>query len=437
MKKTIILLIIFINIATLVFATETGNNTKEYNLEQIGMRIQLDDKLIEIISSIKNNDEIVETLENKEAYIQNYNYSGVILDAIDNINEKPTKEVLVASLTNSNYASMENLNQLSDEDINTFKTKLLESLKQQTNNSAQYEVIKDELIKTQNGNTYINIVTNLKTEDTTTDISIYYTVMNGRFITISFRYFSQSEQVQNELERQTVENIQFYEVERPVIKTNENMRIALGVTAIFFVLITVMVIIIRIKDRRLLNKNIKDIKYKQYSKFGGLMLFFWVLCFYQILLRVNDITAAAELKDMQFYTNAVTLQSTILALIAMYQIYITPKRKEDTPKKIIRANLIMTIAGFVITLARIIYAIFSPLEIYNSEYFKQEASILLFSIIYPLIWTIYFTFSARVQTYYYMPQKNYKEILYETKIYKFFQEKKNNRKQKQEREKDK
>ena len=235
MKKTIILLIIFINIATLVFATETGINTKEYNLEQIGMRIQLDDKLIEIISSIKNNDEIVETLENKEAYIQNYNYSGVILDAIDNINEKPTKEVLVASLTNSNYASMENLNQLSDEDINTFKTKLLESLKQQTNNSRQYEVIKDELIKTQNGNTYINIVTNLKTEDTTTDISIYYTVMNGRFITISFRYFSQSEQVQNELERQTVENIQFYEVERPVIKTNENMRIALGVTAIFFV----------------------------------------------------------------------------------------------------------------------------------------------------------------------------------------------------------
>ena len=143
MKKTIILLIIFINIATLVFATETGINTKEYNLEQIGMRIQLDDKLIEIISSIKNNDEIVETLENKEAYIQNYNYSGVILDAIDNINEKPTKEVLVASLTNSNYASMENLNQLSDEDINTFKTKLLESLKQQTNNSTQYEVIKD------------------------------------------------------------------------------------------------------------------------------------------------------------------------------------------------------------------------------------------------------------------------------------------------------
>ena len=159
-----------------------------------------------------------------------------------------------------------------------------------------------------------------------------------------------------------------------------------------------------------LDKNIKDVKIKQYSKFGGIILFFWTLCFYQIFLRVVEINNVSKIEGMDFYVIAVTIQSTILAIINMYQIYVTVQRKPETQKKIIGANITIMATGLIITIIRIIYAWINPMESYNKEYFKQEFNVLLFSILYPMLCATYFTFSKRVQTYYYLPKKGYKEI---------------------------
>ncbi len=43
----------------------------------------------------------------------------------------------------------------------------------------------------------------------------------------------------------------------------------------------------------------------------------------------------SKIDGMDFYVGAITIQSTILAIINMYQIYVTVKRKPGTPKKII------------------------------------------------------------------------------------------------------
>ena len=117
---------------------------------------------------------------------------------------------------------------------------------------------------------------------------------------------------------------------------------------------------------------------------------------------------------MEFYSTTIIIQSTILALIAMYQIYRTVKRKQDTPKKIIISNIIFAVSGIVMTTARIIYALIVPLEVYTTEYFKEEISILIFNIIYPLIWILYFKFSQRVQIYYYLPERRKKKIAKDT-----------------------
>ena len=113
---------------------------------------------------------------------------------------------------------------------------------------------------------------------------------------------------------------------------------------------------------------------------------------------------------MDFYVIAITIESTILAIINMYQIYVTVQRKPETPKKIIGANITIMATGLIITIIRIIYAWINPMESYNKEYFKQEFNVLLFSILYPMLCATYFTFSKRVQTYYYLPKKGYKEI---------------------------
>ena len=420
MKRKIIILILLV-ILVYPFITKATDGSKEYDINQIGVKLKLNENLIDLVSNLENDTEVVQNIEDKETYLERYKQSGILLDAIDNLTETPSQEVIVSGFTNSTYANMKNLNEISDEDLNSFKEQLLNAINSQNSEQNeldnQYTVTENEILKTQNGNTYINLITKIENENINADVSIYYTVMNGRFITISFRYYDSKNVVKNDVERNTVENIEFYEIQRPIIEENETLKLAIIIAVIFISVIFIAVIIIRLKDRRLLNKNIKDIKYKQYNKFGGLMVLFWSLCFYQILLRVNDIANISNIENMIVYKNILIFQNTILALIAIYQIYICIKRKEDTPKKIIRTNYLYMIIGFTLTLIRIIYALISSQE-YSNTYYDQEISLLIFSIIYPVLWNIYFTFSERVRTYYYLPKKKYKEIFRDTRIYR-------------------
>ena len=67
------------------------------------MKISLQNNFIDIIESMENNDEKVSNIENKDEYLKNYKNSGVLLDAVDNI-ESPSKEILVNLPVNGMYS---------------------------------------------------------------------------------------------------------------------------------------------------------------------------------------------------------------------------------------------------------------------------------------------------------------------------------------------
>lgn len=410
-KEICIFIIILLILSTSVMANndQQVSDVKQYNLEKIGMKISLQNNFIDIIESMKNNDEKVSDIENKDEYLKNYKNSGVLLDAVDNI-ESPSKEILVVCKTSNNYIDMANFNEFSDEEKNAYKEKLLETFEEQEKQSqsekTKFSIKENSILKTDNGNNFINIKTSLEKEEKVLEMSIYYTIVNGRLVTISFRNYQKEDQEMQEQEKQVMENIEFYEVERPqAVATNQTMQLALGFTTIVFIILAIIVIMIRIKDRKYLDKNIKDVKIKQYSKFGGLVLFFWTLCFYQFFLRIVEISNVSKIDGMDFYVGAITIQNTILAIVNMYQIYLTVKRKPETPKRLVKTNILVMLIGVIITIVRIIYALIKPMEIYDKEYFKQELITLVYSVIYPLICIFYFKFSKRVQTYYYLKIK--------------------------------
>lgn len=410
-KKICIFIILLLILSTSVMANndQQVSDVKQYDLEKIGMKISLQNNFIDIIESMENNDEKVSNIENKDEYLKNYKNSGVLLDAVDNI-ESPSKEILVVCKTSNNYIDMANFNEFSDEEKNAYKEKLLETFeekeKQSQSEKTKFSIKENSILKTDNGNNFINIKTSLEKEEKVLEMSIYYTIVNGRLVTISFRKYQKEDQEMQEQEKQVMENIEFYEVERPqAVATNQTMQLALGFTTIVFIILAIIVIMIRIKDRKYLDKNIKDVKIKQYSKFGGLVLFFWTLCFYQFFLRIVEISNVSKIDGMDFYVGAITIQNTILAIVNMYQIYLTVKRKPETPKRLVKTNILIMLIGVIITIIRIIYALIKPMEIYDKEYFKQELITLVYSIIYPLICIFYFKFSKRVQTYYYLKIK--------------------------------
>ena len=340
-KEICIFIIILLILSTSVMANndQQVSDVKQYNLEKIGMKISLQNNFIDIIESMKNNDEKVSDIENKDEYLKNYKNSGVLLDAVDNI-ESPSKEILVVCKTSNNYIDMANFNEFSDEEKNAYKEKLLETFEEQEKQSqsekTKFSIKENSILKTDNGNNFINIKTSLEKEEKVLEMSIYYTIVNGRLVTISFRNYQKEDQEMQEQEKQVMENIEFYEVERPqAVATNQTMQLALGFTTIVFIILAIIVIMFRIKDRKYLDKNIKDVKIKQYSKFGGLVLFFWTLCFYQFFLRIVEISNVSKIDGMDFYVGAITIQNTILAIVNMYQIYLTVKRKPETPKRLL------------------------------------------------------------------------------------------------------
>ena len=98
------------------------------------MKISLQNNFIDIIESMENNDEKVSNIENKDEYLKNYKNSGVLLDAVDNI-ESPSKEILVVCKTSNNYIDMANFNEFSDEEKNAYKEKLLETFEEKKKNN--------------------------------------------------------------------------------------------------------------------------------------------------------------------------------------------------------------------------------------------------------------------------------------------------------------
>ena len=48
------------------------SDVKQYNLEEIGMKISLQNNFIDIIESMEKNDEKVSNIENKDEYLKNY-----------------------------------------------------------------------------------------------------------------------------------------------------------------------------------------------------------------------------------------------------------------------------------------------------------------------------------------------------------------------------
>ena len=173
-KKICIFIILLLILSTSVMANndQQVSDVKQYDLEKIGMKISLQNNFIDIIESMENNDEKVSNIENKDEYLKNYKNSGVLLDAVDNI-ESPSKEILVVCKTSNNYIDMANFNEFSDEEKNAYKEKLLETFeekeKQSQSEKTKFSIKENSILKTDNGNNFISIKTSLEKEEKVLD----------------------------------------------------------------------------------------------------------------------------------------------------------------------------------------------------------------------------------------------------------------------------
>ena len=403
-KKLIILIILLFlltitNILSPVVKAEneTNENLQKYTLEGPAMYISIDKNMIDLVSGLKNNDQRLQNFEKKEEYLNYYEQSGIIFDAVESLDESNPREIIVVESNNKAYLSMPNLNQFSEEDLNTYYSQFINSVKLQAE-STQIEIQKDEIYKTQNGNVYFHIISQGKIGEKDTKLSTYYTIMNQKLVTIGIRYFNT--EIDKE-ESKTIEQITFDNLPRDNSYIEESNRITKTILAIIIIFI-LAIMAIRNKDAKKINEEIKDKEIISFSKFGGVLTLLWILSIYQVYLRIIDIISIANADGELAYKIIVGIQCLIIVLL---NIYISIRILIRKPKSVKHIKISLIVNGVLLIISTIIGIIITIIEQgspYPIEYYAQEISYLLYNEMYFVIWILYMTFSQRVKIYYYI-----------------------------------
>lgn len=403
-KKLIILIILlFLLIITNILSpvvkaeNETNENLQKYTLEDPAMYISIDKNMIDLVSGLKNNDQRLQNFEKKEEYLNYYEQSGIIFDAVESLDESNPREIIVVESNNKAYLSMPNLNQFSEEDLNTYYSQFINSVKLQAE-STQIEIQKDEIYKTQNGNVYFHIISQGKIGEKDTKLSTYYTIMNQKLVTIGIRYFNT--EIDKE-ESKTIEQITFDNLPRDNSYIEESNRITKTILAIIIIFI-LAIMAIRNKDAKKINEEIKDKEIISFSKFGGVLTLLWILSIYQVYLRIIDIISIANADGELAYKIIVGIQCLIIVLL---NIYIAIRILIRKPKSVKHIKISLIVNGVLLIISTIIGIIITIIEQgspYPIEYYAQEISYLLYNEMYFVIWILYMTFSQRVKIYYYI-----------------------------------
>lgn len=406
-----LLIILSINIFTKVQATENiannsetnstlqtadNKNLKSYTLEDPGMHIKIDTNMIEIVSGLENNDERLNTIENKEEYKSYLEQSGIVLDAVNNIGENNDKEIIVVKSNNVAYQTLPNLNQFSEEDLNNYYSQFMESIKSQAEKT-QIEVQKEELYKTQNGNVYFHIISQGEIGGIPTKLSTYYTIMNQRLVTIGFRYFN-TEIDSNE--NTVIEAITFENLPRDN-SYQEQMNKVTTIVIIILAIFIITFLIIRRKDAKKISSEVKDKELKSYLKFGGILSLMWILMIYQVYLRILDINTLIQTDGILAYRIIMIIECILAFAVNLFIAIKILIRKKQSVKHIKMGLIINAIIILIASLTRIISMIAVQKNIPSIEYFEQEFSLLIYNAVYTAIWFFYMKFSQRVKIYYY------------------------------------
>lgn len=406
-----LLIILSINIFTKVQATENiannsetnstlqtadNKNLKSYTLEDPGMYIKIDTNMIEIVSGLENNDERLNTIENKEEYKSYLEQSGIVLDAVNNIGENNDKEIIVVKSNNIAYQTLPNLNQFSEEDLNNYYSQFMESIKSQAEKT-QIEVQKEELYKTQNGNVYFHIISQGEIGGIPTKLSTYYTIMNQRLVTIGFRYFN-TEIDSNE--NTVIEAITFENLPRDN-SYQEQMNKVTTIVIIILAIFIITFLIIRRKDAKKISSEVKDKELKSYLKFGGILSLMWILMIYQVYLRILDINTLIQTDGILAYRIIMIIECILAFAVNLFIAIKILIRKKQSVKHIKMGLIINAVIILIASLTRIISMIAVQKNIPSIEYFEQEFSLLIYNAVYTAIWFFYMKFSQRVKIYYY------------------------------------
>lgn len=358
-----------------------------------------------------------QTAETKQYYEKNHIY-------LHAANEEQNESVVLVQLENELTIKIANLNQIDKESLNVFLEQYKGTKEQDKQTILKQETYQKEDIL------FIDTILEQKTDNSTIQTNEYYTIYEGKAIIISYSFLNKEVDV-NKV-RSVIDSITFSNENTLLLHNNKII-----ILCIFTIILIVSYYIKQVKVKTNIDENEKQkmlpqiVKYMNkidYSKFKGILILVVITIILNIINLSTGIISSILNENISYngiakaYNIISVIQNVIQLLGIIYIAYCLTKRKVNTIKKVKNTFIIILVGVILLTIIRLVLVI----NIGDFwKYFKSEIQVMLSSVLYIVIWYLYFRNSIRVSVYYgektleqiiINPKKIYQENLVNKKI---------------------
>ena len=397
LRRIVILLFVtlFVFLST-SFVSATEDNANDNTNLQIGnsdIYFSLKNDYYDLVSGIQNDDEQFATyLTQKENYLAYFEENNIIYDAVNSLDaESLSQEIVIAQSTNSTIQQVYNLKTLSNEALEEFSSTFISTLKENVSSSFEDMTFLSEGTYTSaSGDIYLYLVFSATVNETPMQLAYYCSIVNGRANMFTLQYLSSA----SDEEMHSVIDAFSYQ------ERNTTLSFIVGLVFILiFIAILVFFFFIIMKKKK--DKDVPVEYNEKYNHFGGFLLLYFVLLILNAVLILFDLITVIAISSVStIFLVTFVLQDVIILSLLIYNAILLWKRKEETPKKVIRNLSLLALVTIVLCLLRIIYSFFDSSYVYSTAYYAQEMILIIRNVLYATIWTCYFRKSVRVKNYY-------------------------------------
>ena len=396
LRRIVILLFVtlFVFLST-CFVSATDDNANDNTNLQIGnsdIYFSLKNDYYDLVSGIQNDDEQFATyLTQKENYLAYFEENNIIYDAVNSLNaESLSQEIVIAQSTNSTIQQVYNLKTLSSEALEEFSSTFISTLKENASSFEDMTFLSEGTYTSASGDIYLYLIFSATVNETPMQLAYYCSIVNGRANMFTLQYLSSA----SDEEMHSVIDAFSYQ------ERDTTLSFIVGLVFILiFIAILVFFFFMIIKKKK--DKDIPVEYNEKYNHFGGFLLLYFVLLILNAVLILFDfITVIAISSVSTIFLVTFVLQDVIILGILIYNAILLWKRKEETPKKVIRNLSFLAIITIALCLLRIVYSFFDSSYVYSTAYYTQEMILIIRNVLYAIIWISYFRKSVRVKNYY-------------------------------------
>ena len=397
LRRIVILLFVtlFVFLST-SFVSATEDNTNDNTNLQIGnsdIYFSLKNDYYDLVSGIQNDDEQFATyLTQKENYLAYFEENNIIYDAVNSLDaESLSQEIVIAQSTNSTIQQVYNLKTLSSEALEEFSSTFISTLKENVSSSFEDMTFLSEGTYTSaSGDIYLYLVFSATVNETPMQLAYYCSIVNGRANMFTLQYLSSAS---DEEMHSVIDAFSYQERD-----TTLSFMVGLVFILIFIAILAFFFFMIMKKKK---DKDVPVEYNEKYNHFGGFLLLYFVLLILNAVLILFDLITVIAISSVStIFLVTFVLQDVIILGILIYNAILLWKRKEETPKKVIRNLNLLAIITIAQCILRIVYSFFDSSYVYSTAYYTQEMILIIRNVLYAIIWTCYFRKSVRVKNYY-------------------------------------